>query len=114
MTFLRRLRLSFLSGAISLTFVACAGPNVKILDRPVTETKTARALTSSTALETVSRQTLRDEELLSLYKRDSHAAILELARRVEQAPSPARRLALAEMCSDSADLLTETQPSEAL
>ncbi|MBK1828314.1 esterase/lipase family protein [Haloferula rosea] len=104
-----------ISGAIAiLTLAACSGPNVKILDRPVSETKTARALTSSTALEQETRRTLRQEDLLQLYKKDSHAAISEMARRFKTEPSPERRLALAEMSSDSADILTRQQPLDAL
>lgn len=104
----------YLAGAAALLLVACSAPNVKILDRPVSETSTARALTSSTALEDETRRTLRKEDLLGLYRKDTHAAIQELARRFKEEPSAERRMALAEMCSDSADILTESQPKEAL
>ncbi|MGB1129910.1 MAG: esterase/lipase family protein [Haloferula sp.] len=103
-----------MAGATVVALAACTGPNVKILDRPVSETSTARALTSSTALEKETRRTLREEDLLSLYKKDSHAAIAELAGRFKAKPTPERRLALAEMSSDSADVLTKDQPLDAL
>lgn len=106
--------LRYLAFAATLSLAACSGPNVKILDRPVSETKTARALTSSTALERETRNTLRDEDLLKLYKRDAHAAITELAGRLKQESTRARRLALAEMSSDSADVLTGDEPLAAL
>jgi len=108
------LQLRGIGASAILALAACSGPNVKILDRPVSETKTARALTSSTALEQETRNTLRDEDLLSLYKKDSHAAITEMAKRFKADPTPGRRLALAEMSSDSADLMTEPQPLGAL
>ncbi|MEP4079698.1 esterase/lipase family protein [Haloferula sp.] len=77
-------------------------------------TKTSQALTSSTALEQGTRKTLREEDLLKLYKHDSHAAINELAARFGQDSTQGRRLALAEMSSDQADFLTAENPMAAL
>ncbi|MEP4079697.1 esterase/lipase family protein [Haloferula sp.] len=97
-----------------LFLVACSGPSVEILDRPVEATKTSQALISSGALESVNRATLRDEGLLKLYNRDRQAAIEALAIRTKEKPSRARHLALAEMSSDFADELTEEQPLAAI
>ncbi|MFK7852063.1 MAG: esterase/lipase family protein [Akkermansiaceae bacterium] len=102
------------SGALCLALIACTGPQVEILDHPVVETDTSRALISSGALERETRRTLRREALLSVYNRDSHAAVVELAKRYEAEPTPQRRLALAEMSSDTADVLTKSQPLNAL
>ena len=97
-----------------LGLAACSGPSVKILDRPVEATETSRALTSSTALDQGTRNTLREERLLRLYKRDPHASIAALTDRYKQHPTKERRLALAEMSSDQADYLTADNPKAAL
>ena len=94
--------------------VSCSGPRVTVYDRPVDETPTARALTMGTALEPGNRKTLRDEDLLGLYQREPVEAIEILARRNAERSSEARRLALAEMSSDTADSLTAEFPRAAV
>lgn len=101
-------------GALALLLVSCAGPHVKVLDQPVHQTKTARALTAATALDKATRDTLREEALLDLYRQDSAAAVRTLADRYKKNPSETRRIALAEISSDEGDRLTEDQPAVAL
>lgn len=93
---------------------SCSGPQLTVLDRPVSETKTSRALTDSSALEQGTRDALRQEDLLKTYRRDPGVAITELVGRYERQPTEPRRRALAEMCSDQADRLTEEFPVAAL
>jgi pimeloyl-ACP methyl ester carboxylesterase len=107
------------AGAISgvvlpVLLASCSGPSLTVNDRPVGETSSARALTMATALEPGNRKTLRDEDLLGLYQREPAEAISVLTARNSGEPSEARRLALAEMASDTADSLTADSPRTAI
>lgn len=93
---------------------SCTGPTVEIRDRPVAETRTTKALTNPLALDRRNRSVLRDEQLLALYRSDPSRAIRILAGRYREDPTPARRLALAEVSSDQADRFTEDRPKVAL
>jgi triacylglycerol esterase/lipase EstA (alpha/beta hydrolase family) len=87
---------------------------MRMLDRPVTSTETARVLTTSGALTDTSRATLNEEGLLDLYKQDPDGAIRTLAGRFEKQPTGNRRITLAEMCADIGDKLTRERPNAAL
>ena len=51
-------------GVLALLLASCSAPHVKFLDRPVHQTKTARALTNASALDQATRETLKEEQLL--------------------------------------------------
>lgn len=93
---------------------SCGGPSLEVEDRPVTATKSSRALTSATALESKTLATLRTEDLLKTYKKNPEAAMRVLAERYNAEPTEARRFALAEMASDTGDKITENRPYDAI
>lgn len=100
--------------SVVLLLAACSGPKMLIYDRPVSATKTSRALTNSTALSHQTRETLRQEHLLSLYKNDAEKTIRDLVKFYQQQPTATRRSALAELLSDQGDRLTAKQPTLAI
>lgn len=99
--------ISSLGLLLALVLVSCSGPQLKLLDRPITATKSARALTNSSALDSGTKQTMREEDLLGLYKSDPEGAIRSLATLYKANPTEPRRKALAEISSDQADRLTD-------
>ena len=108
----RRLLSATLCAALAL--VSCSGPRMVVYDHPVTATKTSRAFSNSTALEFKTREILRQEDLLNLYRIDAGKAVQTLAARYKQQPSDGRRRALAEICADQGDRLTSKQPVMAI
>ena len=104
--------ISLLIGTSLLT--SCGGPKMVMRDHSVTAPQNSRALTSSTALAGATHQTLRDEDLLELYRRDPGEAVRVLAGRYDQQPNETRRRALAEIVSDTGDILTKDRPDEAI
>ena len=98
----------------ALLLTSCGGPRLEIRDRPITETKSSRALTSAFALESRTISVLRSEDLLKTYKSDPKAAIQALAGRYKAEPTGERRFALAEMASDTGDKITAERPYDAI
>ncbi len=112
---LSSLRLPSALGLLAaLLLTSCGGPHLEIRDRPVTETKSSRALTSSSALASETISVLRSENLLETYKSDPEAAIQALGGRYKGEPTEERRFALAEMASDTGDKITAERPYDAI
>ena len=112
LSFLRiHLALGFMA---TILLVSCGGPRLELRNSPVEETKSARALTSSSALGRETAATLRTEDLLKTYKHDPEGAIRTLAGRYKTEPTEARRFTLAEMASDTGDKITEERPYDAI
>lgn len=99
---------------LGVFLVSCSGPQLKLLDRPITATGSARKLTSATDLAGSTIETLKAEDLWRTYRKDSDAAIRALASRYHKDPTPALRLALAETSSDAGDLMVRSDVDAAL
>jgi hypothetical protein len=99
---------------LALVLASCSGPQLEILNRPVTATKNDRALRDSKNQADGTLATLRTENLLQTYREHPQQAIVTLAQRHQQAPTAARRQALGEMLSDTGDELLADNRAQAL
>ena len=95
---------------LTLLLASCSGPRLDRLDRPVAETGTAQSRSVVSALERTTRATLKEEDLLALYREDPREGIRVLADRHRREPTESRRLALVEMCLDEGDRQTGPRP----
>jgi len=99
---------------LALVVVSCSGPQMQILNRPLTATKNDQALRNSKKQADGTLVTLRAENLLQIYREHPQQAIVTLAQRHQQAPTAARRHALGEMLSDTGDELLPDNRARAL
>ena len=103
-----------LAAAISLTAVSCSAPGVKLLTQPLTETPIVGTLLNPKQLTPSTKAHLQEENLMGVYRKDRAEAIEFLYQRLEEDPDGDRRMALIELCSDTGDLLSESDPSKAV
>lgn len=99
--------------ALALTLSSCVGPRVRIED-PLKPGWNIDLRTRLNKLEASNQKTLRAENIVRIYNRDPSAAIATFLQRYREQPNDQRRLALAEMLTDTGDELARSEPTLAL
>ena len=98
---------------VALILASCS-PGVDVLDRPVEGNKRSKRLLSARKLSDETKETLRNEDLFRMYRKDRALALQVLRERYLDASSDARRRALAEASLDHAETLIATDFQSAL
>lgn len=105
---------AMLALAALLPLAASALPGAKQLQQPQAESAVLEELLDARVLSEPSRELLKTDGLLEDYGRAPSDAVARLKQRYDAEPTPQRREALVELCSDVAGGLAGTEPERAV
>ncbi|MEM8954054.1 MAG: hypothetical protein AAGD22_07895 [Verrucomicrobiota bacterium] len=99
--------------ASSVLLSSCASPKVKETRLPKLESPDLIALANSEKLTDGTKRFLIQKNLLEAYRANPEQTIIALQSEPSSSSSPAARVALAEMCGDTGEVIATTNPSKA-
>jgi triacylglycerol esterase/lipase EstA (alpha/beta hydrolase family) len=109
-----RLTILFPFVATSVLFLAaCSSPTVITAENPFTSSPLMQALLNPGKLSPATEAFLKERDLVNAYKKDPAGTISTLRSHLGTNPSRSDRLALIELCSDTAENLAKTDPVRA-